>query len=92
MASTNSIAISPQNLSLITMTPFLTAPAGVQYFTGIHSDVTGVQPLSPGCTGMTGKSVGVHHSQPEMQNLVGVEIPALKSELGALQAHENPPG
>ena len=37
---------------------------------------------------MTMKSVGVHPSQQEMQNLVGVEISALKSDWGALQAQE----
>ena len=69
-------------------TPFLTAPAGVQYFTGVRPGVTGVQLRSPGCTGVTMKPVGVHPSQPEMQNLAGVEISALKSDWGALQAHE----
>ena len=33
-------------------------------------------------------SVGVHPNQPEMYNLVGVEISILKSDWGALQAHE----
>ena len=50
--------------------------------------VTRVQVRSPGCTGVTMKPVGVHPSQPEMQNLAGVEISALKSDWGALQAHE----
>ena len=77
-----------QKCSFARETPFLTAPAGVQYFTGVRPGVTGVQPRSPGCTGLTMKSVGVHPSQPEMQNLVGVEISALKSDWGALQAHE----
>ena len=43
---------------------------------------------SPGCTDLTMKSVGVNPSQPEMQNLVKVEISALKSNWGALQGHE----
>ena len=62
-------------------TPFLTAPVGVQYFTGVRPGVTGI-------TGLIMKSVGVHPSQPEIQNLVGVEISALQSDWGALQAHE----
>ena len=33
------------------------------------------------------KSVGVHPGQPEMQNLVRVEISALQSDWVALQAH-----
>ena len=69
-------------------TPFVTAPAGVQYFTGVHPGVTGVQVRWPGCTELTIKSVGVHPSQQEMQNLVGVNISALKSDWGALQEHE----
>ena len=55
-------------------------PAEVQYFTGVRPGVIGVQPQLSGCTGLTMKSVQVHPSQPEMQNLVGVEIPALKSD------------
>ena len=70
------------------VTPFLTAPAGVQYFTGVRPGVTGVQLRSPGRTGVTMKPVGVHPSQPEMQNLAGGEISALKSYWGALQAYE----
>ena len=65
-------------------TPFLTAPAEVQYFTGVRPGVTGVQPRSPGYTGLTMKSLRVHPSKLEMQNLVGVEISALKSDWGAL--------
>ena len=43
------------------------------------------------------KSVGVHPTQQEMQNLVRLEISALKSDWGALQEHEKgfyriPPG
>ena len=59
---------------------FLTTPVGVQYVTGVRPGVSGVQLWSPGCTGLTMKSVGVHLSLPEMQNLVGVEISALKSD------------
>ena len=44
--------------------------------------------LKKSCSGLTMKSLGVHPSQPEMQNLVGVEISTLKSDWGALQAHE----
>ena len=54
------------------MTPILIAPAEVQYFIGVRPSVTGVQLR-------TMKPVGVHPSQPEMQNLAGVEISALKS-------------
>ena len=71
-----------------TNTPFLTAPAGVQYFIGVRPGVTGVQLRLPGCTEVTMKSDGVHPSQPEIKNLVGVEVLALKSDWGALQAHE----
>ena len=77
----------PWNYMKVT-TLFLTAPAVVQYFTGVRSGVTGVQLRSPGCTGMTMISVGVHPSKPEMQNLVGVKISALKSDWGARKAHE----
>ena len=73
---------------IFNITPFLTAPTGIQYFTGVRLGVTGVQPRSPGCTGLIMKSIGVHPSQPEMLNLVGVEISALKSNWGALQGHE----
>ena len=61
-------------------TPYLTAPAGVQYFTGMRPGVTGVQLRSPGCTEVTMKSDGVHPSQSEIKNLVGVEVLALKSD------------
>ena len=46
----------------------------------VRPGVTWVQLRSPGCTEVTMKSVRVHPSQPEMQNLVMVEIPALKSD------------
>ena len=49
-------------------TPFLTAPARAQYFTGVRPGVSGVQPWSPGSTGLTMKSVGVDPRQPEKQN------------------------
>ena len=68
------------NYGEVKNTPFLTAPARVQYFTGVRPGVTWVQPRSPGCTDLTMKSVGVHSSQPEIQNLVKVEISALKSD------------
>ena len=58
-------------------TPILTAPAEVQYFTGVRPGVTRVQPLSQGWTGLPMKSVGVHPSQSEMQNLLEVEISVL---------------
>ena len=61
-------------------TPFLTAPAGVRYLSGVDPGVTGVLPRSTGYTGLTIKSVGVHLSQPKMKNLVKVEILALKSD------------
>ena len=70
------------------VTPFLIAPAGFQYFTGVRPGVTEVQLRSPGCTEVTMKSDGVHPSQPEIKNLVGVEVLALKSDWGALQVHE----
>jgi len=58
------------------------------HFPGRGPISPGCAPVSPGCTGLTMKLVGVQPSQPEMQNLVGVEISALKSDWGALQAHE----
>ena len=61
---------------------------GVRYFTGVRSSGTGVQLRSLGCTKPTMKLVGVQLSQPEMQNLVGVEISTLKSDWGALQEHK----
>ena len=70
------------------ITPFLTAPSrGPIFHRGAPRYNWGAAPL-PGCTGLTMKSVQVHPSQPEMQNLVGVEISALKSDRGALQAYE----
>lgn len=54
----------------------------------------GAAPVSLGCNPVTGVHWTDHEicwgapSQPEMQNLVRVEILALEFEWGALQAHE----
>ena len=63
-------------------TPFLTAPDGVQYFTGV----------CPGVTVLTMKSVRLHPSQLEMQNLSGVEFSAPEIDWGELQAPKNSTG
>ena len=60
------------------MTPILTAPAGVQYITGVRPGVTGVQPRS-------NHEIGRGAPNPTRN---GVEVSALKSDWGALQAHE----
>ena len=80
--------IRPSRQMMIFYTPFLTAPAGGPIF---HR---GAPRCRWNATPVTGVHWGDHEigrgapKQPEMQNLLRVEVSALKSDWGALQVHE----